>query len=400
MTQPLRAPRYHALDGVRAFAMLLGVFLHASLPYMHVLFPWAVVDGSRSVSLTLVIYAIHSFRMPAFFLIAGFFARLVFHRAGPGAFLKHRAKRVLLPLVAGWIVLYPLVRFLWVWSGVRTVPGADLAPALFAAFTPPFLGRGVGLIHLWFLYYLLLLYVFGLAARWFFVRFLDPNGHRRKSLDTLFERLVRSPLCVLGMAIPTACVLLLMRGWGVDFVDRSLVPRPAHILFYGIFFLFGWMLHRNPSLLSTLRSRWALHVGVASALLVPITGLLYLVYRAHYDAGLGFRTTYFLIHGAIAWGFVLGLLGAFQRFFDDPSSTWRYLADASYWIYLVHLPLVIGLSVVLRDWSTGWYLKLALVLAVSTPLLIGSYHLLVRSTWVGVVLNGRRLPRGSVDPDA
>jgi len=89
MTQPLRAPRYHALDGVRAFAMLLGVFLHASLPYIHVLFPWAVVDGSRSVSLTLVIYAIHSFRMPAFFLIAGFFARLVFHRAGPGPFLKY-----------------------------------------------------------------------------------------------------------------------------------------------------------------------------------------------------------------------------------------------------------------------------------------------------------------------
>lgn len=395
MHDPERSPRYHALDGVRAFAMLLGVFLHASIPYIRVSFPWAVADSSQSIPLTLIIYGIHSFRMPAFFLIAGFFARLLFHRSGTAFFVRHRAKRVLLPLVGGWLILYPLVRALWVWSGVRAMPGSsasDLWSALSTVFAPRFLTRGLGLIHLWFLYYLLLLYVVLLVGRWVFVRFLDPRNHQRKRLDRVFGGLVRSPWAALVLAVPLTSVLMMMHGWGVDFVTRSLIPRPVHILYYGAFFTFGWMLHRNPSLLTALRKRWPLHLGSGLVLLVPLTFLLYLVHQLKHDADSWFRASYFLLYGGLSWCFVLGLVGLFQRFFDRPSSWWRYLADSSYWVYLVHLPLVIALPILLREVPIGWFWKLSLVLIASTPILLGSYHLLVRSTWLGVLLNGRRLP--------
>jgi peptidoglycan/LPS O-acetylase OafA/YrhL len=394
MDSPERTPRYHALDGVRAFAMLLGVFLHASVPYLHVNFPWAVVDSSRSISLTLVIYGIHSFRMPAFFLIAGFFARLVFRRAGLGSFARHRTQRILLPLVAGWLVLHPVVRALWVWSGIRAMDNSstsDLWIALSTVFSSKFITRGLGLMHLWFLYYLLVLYVAFLLVRWIFVR-LDADRHRRRELDSYFERLVSSPWSAAALAVPTTWVLMMMHGWGVDIVTRGLLPRPVHILFYGSFFAFGWMLHRNPSLLAPLRARWPLHLAVATALLVPLIWLLYLVYELHHNAGPWFRISYFLMYGCMSWSFVLALLGIFQRFFDRPSRWWRYLADASYWIYLVHLPIVICISILLREVQIGWYVKLPIVIVASTPVLIGSYQLLVRSTWIGVVLNGRRLP--------
>lgn len=376
--------------------MLLGVLLHASMPYLFVLFPWAVVDGSRSVSLTLLIYTIHSFRMPAFFLIAGFFARLVLQRDGVGAFVKHRLRRILGPLVVGWIVLYPLVRFLWVWSGVRMVQGADLYQAVVAAFTPPFLGRGLGLIHLWFLYYLLLLYGFAVGIRWVGLK-VDRQGKQQQRLDALFLRLLHSRLGIFGLAIPTACALLPMRGWGVDFADRSLWPRAAHLLFYGFFFLMGWWLHRHPTLLATLRNRWGMHVAISSVLLFPITGLLYWIYSLHYDAGFAFRIVYFLLYATISWGFVLGWLGAFERFFHRPNAVWRYLADASYWIYLVHLPLVIALAILLRSWPIGWYIKLPLVLASSLPLLLGSYHIFVRYTGIGIVLHGPRIKTNKIN---
>lgn len=395
-----RATRYHALDGVRAFAMLLGVFLHASVPYIRVGFPWAVVDSSRSVSLTLVIYVIHAFRMPAFFLIAGFFARLVFQRAGLGTFLRHRTQRILLPLVVGWIVLHPLMRALWVWSGVRAMPDAssrDLITALSTVFAPEFLLRGLGLIHLWFLYYLLLLYAAFLAARAVFVR-CDSRRRIRRDLDGYFVRLAASVAAPFLLAVPTTWVLMMMKGWGVDFVTRSLVPNPAHILFYGLFFAFGWMLHRNPSAIGALRDRWPVYLGVAAVLLVPLGWQLYLIHTLHYAAGPWFRLTYFLLYGTLAWSLVLALLGAFQRFFDQPSAWWRYLADASYWIYLVHLPVVVCFSVLLREAPWPWFVKLPLVLLASVPILVGSYHLIVRGTWIGVVLNGRRLPLRKLAP--
>ncbi len=394
MDSPRAAPRYHALDGVRAFAMLLGVVLHASVPYIHVKFPWAVIDASQSISLTLVIYAIHAFRMPAFFLIAGFFARLVFLRGDLAHFVRHRGQRILLPLLGGWLLIHPTMRTVWVWSGVRAMDNSgpeDLWNALATVFSPEFAFRGLGFMHLWFLYYLLVLYTVFLLARAVAVR-LDHRHVRIRDADGYLDRLVRSRWAAVLLAVPTTWVLLLMRGWGVDFVDRSLVPRPAHVMLYGMFFTFGWMLHRTPDLLRALRDRWKHHTAVALVLLVPLVWQLYLVYTVHHQAGPWFRLAYFMLYGCMVWSFVLAMLGAFQRFFDQPSRWWRYLADASYWIYIVHLPLVIAIAVILREVPMPWYVKLPLVLLGATPVLLGSYHLLVRSTWIGVVLNGRRLP--------
>ena len=395
-----RATRFHALDGVRAFAMLLGVFLHASVPYIHVKFPWAVVDDSRSVSLTLLIYVIHAFRMPAFFLIAGFFARLVFQRAGLGSFVGHRTQRILLPLVVGWLVLHPLMRALWVWSGIRAMPGSsyhDLLAALSTVFAPEFITRGLGLMHLWFLYYLLLLYIAFLCARAAFVR-LDRRRRIRRDFDRYFVRLAASVAAPFALSVPTTWVLMMMKGWGVDFVARSLIPNPAHILFYGAFFVFGWMLHRNPSSIGSLRDRWLVHLCVAVVLLVPLGWQLYLIHTVHYPAGPWFRLAYFLLYGTLTWSLILALIGAFQRFFNRPTGWWRYLADASYWTYLAHLPLVVCLSILLREAPWPWFVKLPVVLMAAVPILLGSYHLLVRGTWIGLMLNGRRLPLRKFTP--
>jgi peptidoglycan/LPS O-acetylase OafA/YrhL len=68
----------------------------------------------------------------------------------------------------------------------------------------------------------------------------------------------------------------------------------------------------------------------------------------------------------------------------------RYAADASYWLYLVHLPIVIALQVAVSRLDWPWPVKFAAILVVVFPLLFASYQLLVRSSFVGAVLNGRR----------
>src|SRR5688572_9662269 len=60
--------RYHALDGVRAGAMLLGISIHAVVSFMiNVPVDWPVRDARRNIGFDVLAGWLHSFRMPLFF---------------------------------------------------------------------------------------------------------------------------------------------------------------------------------------------------------------------------------------------------------------------------------------------------------------------------------------------
>ena len=152
--------RFHALDAARALALLLGIVLHAAMSFF---LPIPAQDVSPSATLGVAFYVIHIFRMSLFYFIAGFFAHLVFHRRGTRAFIKDRAKRILIPMTVGWVVLAPPTIAAVVWGLTRTFPDGPPPGTDTAALEP----QGFPLTHLWFLYYLILFYalVLGLARR-------------------------------------------------------------------------------------------------------------------------------------------------------------------------------------------------------------------------------------------
>ena len=113
--------RLHALDAVRAFALLLGIVFHAGFSFIPGMIPgiWAIVDTSPSTAISAVLFTSHIFRMSLFFFIAGFFARMMFHRKGPRGFWSDRARRILAPLVVGWMVLFPSIAIEGSGSSIR-----------------------------------------------------------------------------------------------------------------------------------------------------------------------------------------------------------------------------------------------------------------------------------------
>lgn len=70
----------------------------------------------------------------------------------------------------------------------------------------------------------------------------------------------------------------------------------------------------------------------------------------------------------------------------------RYLADASYWMYLIHMPILLACEVLVAGSPLPIIVKLLFTLTVTFAILLVSYHFLVRSTWLGKWLNGRRHP--------
>jgi hypothetical protein len=93
------------------------------------------------------------------------------------------------------------------------------------------------------------------------------------------------------------------------------------------------------------------------------------------------------------WLFIFGFISIALRWLDRPVSRLRYLSDASYWMYLIHVPLLVWIQVLIAPVALPALIKGLITLGIAMPLLLWSYHFAVRPGWIGELLNGRRYPR-------
>lgn len=386
------ATRYHHLDAVRAFALLLGVLFHAAESFGPDNHYWAIVDCSPSQVLEDVRFACHSFRMELFFLIAGFFARLLVEKRGESAFVGNRLQRILVPLVLGWFLLYPMLAVIWIAGGVLTAMTASGSALPAAGGSSPIPEIRFDLTHLWFLHQLLVVYALFLLLRRAWLR-MDSSGRKAGLLDATFARAFRWPVTWLALALAAFPQLLTMRSWGVDTPKDSLLPHWPTTLLFGFCFAVGWLLHRQPGLLQPLARRWPLHLALG---IVSWHAFGFLDYAAIRSMGpaeqWNARLVFTALYAVMMWSFVLGFLGLFTRFFTEPNRWTRYLSDASYWIYLAHLPIVVALQVMLGRVPLPWQIKYPLIVVAAGCFLVLSYHYLVRGTFIGKQLNGQKYP--------
>jgi hypothetical protein len=386
--------RLHALDALRGLALLLGIILHATVSFIPT--PtrfWIIQDTHPSMTLALLFFVIHVFRMTTFFLMAGFFAHMSLHRRGVWGFVKDRMQRIALPLVVAWPIVIAALLVVINWAAGfpngGPIPGATKWPVL-----PRF-----PLTHLWFLYVLLEFYAAMLLLR-SGVAWLDRSGRFRTFADRLIAQVMRSPLAPAILAVPIGIAFSLdptWMGWfGVRTPDGSLLTNLQALIGFGTAFGFGWLLHRQIDLLRILEKRWLSHLAfaigfIAISLLAFSPGLLDV--RSIAISVDTMRLAGAAFYALAIWTTTFAAIGLALRFMSSFSPTRRYLADASYWLYLIHLPIVIALQVAVSQIDWRWPIKFAAILVVGLPVMLASYQLLVRYTYIGIVLNGRRFRR-------
>ena len=399
--------RYHALDALRAFALLLGIFFHAAESFCPGRLSWAIVDRHAHELFNFFQHICHSFRLELFFVMAGFFAHLVRERRGLGGFVWNRVQRILVPLVAGWFLIYPVLAYEWLSGASQSGQLGRLGIPPEVAHLPPWqlvlgmfiqgkaFGDSFSLTHLWFLYQLLVVYALVLAAHGIAGWLPGRRGKWRRWIEANFPRTVRGPGSVLFYAALTTPILWTMNGWGVDTPDRSLVPSLPATALYTLCFLVGWLLYRQPD--------WMRQWPAGSAGYV-LGGLALAFGTANYrvlSRWLAFgalpapwlKLVYSALYALMMWCFIVGIIGLFIRHRGGISRRWRYVADSSYWLYIAHLPVVVALQLWVAKWDAHWAWKYLLIVSVAFPVLFLSYHYLVRSTFIGAQLNGRRYSR-------
>lgn len=352
--------------------MMLGVVLHAANPYR----PsggWLVHDSATSASLTWLVDVIHLFRMPAFFVVAGFFAMHSLVRRDTRAFLTERLIRLMVPFVAALITLN-LFQTWWLLPEPRTM----------AAFwndvvTLWWNGRLVG--HLWFLFNLSL-YCVAAALVANPLRRLAASGWPFERSPQLVARLVVAAAIGLGLMVSIA-----------DFVGPAWLHQyilglfePVELAEYSVFFIAGLLLYGRTDLLTTFAKPGTLDI------LAGLAAVGAMAVSAAYDSRIAHTVTV-VAHWTLVWTTVRLCFAAFRRWASYPSPTFVYLSDASYSVYLFHHFVVVVVAQQLLSWPGSAWTKFSIVVTVATVVTLAIHHFLIlRSPTLRFLFNGTRKP--------
>jgi glucans biosynthesis protein C len=392
--------RLHALDALRASALLLGVVFHSVLAYVMPPGEWGVGTTEPVLSLWWLVHYSHNFRMQIFFMLAGFFACLTIDKRGITSYLRDRMMRIGLVFI---LLMYPikiLIGLPWVQGGLKT-GWLQLPPEAEGARLLDLVIGGIRLeswpyitpTHLWFLYYLALIIILFVAARSVSLKLLgDRAAALQKSVADGFYRLFSGWPAPLWLALLMTPWLASTPRFTLESPDKGFAIEWPALFIYGLFFCFGWWLYRRPALLTTFPRRWKLFIPLSMA--VSTLAFFLELQRYTADVDVQMRWVASFANGVTTSLAVLGWTGFFLAVFSQESPLVRYLADSSYWVYIIHLPVVVALQV----WVFNWHSLVARLLFINITtfvVTIVSYHWLVRYTWVGKWLNGRRQKRGS-----
>jgi peptidoglycan/LPS O-acetylase OafA/YrhL len=311
---PSRA-RLLPLDGARAVSMALVLSLHCLVSFIQTPIGWAIQDRSTHIVADFLVWTGRAFVMPVFFLLSGFFSRLLIERGGLRGFWRQRAARVLLPFVIALVPTSMAMNALWdrgrALAG-RAAVGAQV-PVLRASELP------VTLSHLWYLYYLLVLSA---------LAFVLPRRPARFSAYL--------PLIAI---IPAAAVLLYEGKLQID-TPLSFRVDPFIAAYYATFFVWGWLL--DDAGLAVYARRLSILFVASLALLGAL--IFPLVASAAPGAPPRAPALALIASAAFTCLAVATFLGACTRIFRTESPLLRLLADGSYWAYVVHLPVAVFLQ--------------------------------------------------------
>ena len=343
--------RLSSLDNARATLLLLGVLFHASV------FVYLYQKPESLGEFLLVVFThqfLHVFRMPTFFVIAGFFAAYLLQTRGPNRFFQNRLQRIALPLLIFWIPL----GFANSWSS----QGAWLTGRSTFDVLPIDFG------HLWFLYFLILycvvFWVLSAPLQW------------------LSKKRVSPPLFFVSLAALIPLIPGVFDQEGTLATSTRIFPAPGLLVLYFLIFLSGALGFYQ-------QDRWLTFLKKRAVLLVSLLLLSFGVFFVIQDWGMA--VTPWIYAASVVSG-TYGVLGLFLMFATKQNKVFKFVSDASYWIYLIHLPLVFFFLIFLSKLGIGAIGAILLTTCSTIGIGVLSYKLLVRHTPVSLLLNGRVYP--------
>lgn len=349
--------------------MMLGVVLHSA----QVFNPkqnWLISSTNTTWLAGWLVETIHTFRMPAFFIISGFFCMFTLEKCTANQFIKIRLKRILVPLISTGVTLNLFQSVILTRTGWQRYE------------LKSYLATGEWVYHLWFLINLIVYFSLVYFAAWFIAKWRNAAAEEKVELS---------------LRLPGVLLLLLLPLVSVVILASNRFGFPLYSSFYGVlntysllsnapYFIFGMLLYHS----SGLQHRFtAINPAYLVSGLILSEGLLRFSGHEAWPKSLETLFVVYLLHLKI-WMLVALIFWLFFRYLDKKSGTFYFLSDSSYTVYLFHQLAVVLFGLVLISLNIsglpGLLLLMALTFAVT--LLIHRF-LVMRSSRLRFLFNGR-----------
>ncbi len=340
-----RRARRHDLDNLRSAMILLLFPVHTFMiwnDYGAKFYVW----GGESRLLSALIVGVNPWFMPVLFAIAGISARYSIEARGRAGFAKERLRKVLLPFVSGLLLLVPVQTF----YARRFFSGYDGGYLenyrYFFTHLTDFSGYDGGFTpgHLWFLLFLFIIALLGLAVAGFI------------PYEKIAPRVERFGLSALLLLFVPVWLFYYLGNFGGYSLGKNLA-----------LYLLGYYVLSNEAVAATLdrhrRLIWILFALVQTALVCA------------YGAAAFYGD--FAVN-LVCWLGVLACLTAGRRRLNRQTRLSAYLRRASFPVYLLHQSLLVALGYYVLRGVQGRLLQVAVILPGSLLLSVAGYELLRR----------------------
>jgi len=382
--------RYHGLDALRGITMLLGIVLHAALPYIPNLEAFWPADESSSHVINTIYQFIHIWRMPLFFILAGFFANLIIGKKSWKSWWGNRFLRIGLPI----IVFSPLMSLTLPW--IFKYGGTGELVFFYSGEGQPF--------HLWFLWQLMIFVIFTAIFRLPYLGAVGVlNSLNRIGLGFIGNIFRKSKSVLSGIFFRSRFPIVFIILCSVINLPTQgeLIINP---IASGLYFVIGYSLYGNPSLFTFLKAQWRYYflAGLVAFVLYVILESKNLVtdiyntdmkddeYLRAISEPFAIITVFIKIICGVLFSY--GFIGLAEKRFGSYNPKLRFISDGAYWMYLVHLPIVTFITFFMFNLRIPIEIKFLIAIVITSIICLGTYKYLVRSTLIGILLNGKRHP--------
>ena len=383
--EPLLLPtnpsvRLPGLEELRALAAVLVVALHAGIPYLKtrmIAVVWPTFETRPSAIVDAVFWCIECFIMPLFFILSGWSAATLYKKHVGWEFLTDRTRRILLPLAVGSLLALPAMMYLWA-TGWIVFQNYPFHKYLSLRFDGEIRDNFWGFAHLWYLEYLYIYCLVMALTAWLVAKVGRPG---LLPITNHFGWLPCGMAC-LGAAILTWDSRIVLGFY------QTFHPILSKLLYYSIYFSAGLALKSLPALQEGAKRHYSRFLVSAVVSFCVVLPLIHARSQPGFGgvgrAGLGLAMAIFGTSAS------LGIFGFFLTRLR-PARPWVLgIAEASLWIYIMHMPTVGLVHIDLATWQGATVVKYVLTWLAAMVWTLLTYEGLVRTTWLGKLLHGER----------
>lgn len=355
------------MDSMRAVLMVLGVVIHSA----QIFNPeknWVIYSNNTDPIMACIVNMIATFRMPAFFVVSGYFCFLTLKNYQVRAYLTVRLKRLIIPFIFTALLVNSLQATFLNWTGWR--------PFEFSMY----LMNGGYISHLWFLINLTVYFVIaGLA-----VLFFKPSA--KLGVYLVRQAFNKAPILLIVIVMPLLSLIILsLNKFGFPLYSSFFgVLNTYIILLYSPFFIFGIALATQKDFL-----RRFCTINPIVTLVLLLTSLAVIDLTTDVDGTL-FMVINEYITTLSKWLSVLICFYIFYHFCNKQSKSMRMFSDSAYTIYLFHHAFVIAFGVVLMNLGFSvLFICVLLITIVTTLTLVIHNYIISKNRVLLFMFNGK-----------